>query len=434
MYDFVLFGNLLPKIAGSFGWSSSTSTAVNTWVTGGTAVVAFLIGPLVDRVGRKRGIVIAVIGAAVFSLLTAVVGFLLASVAVLGAVILIIVRSLAGLGYSEQAISATYLNEVYESAPGEQKGHNSGFIYSLVQSGWPVGSVLAAVSIDIIVPLSSWEWCFVVSVFPAIFMVIAARYLRESPAFIARREVQALVKAGQGEAAAAVASHTRGLSAGGEGSPFVDVFKGESRRPALVIGIAFLLNWFGVLTLDILGTSYLTAPDGKNINFTNSIAILAVANVTAFVGYLFFGWLGDKIGRRDAIGIGWLFCGLWFLILVVVIPAGHFVAAIIFFSLGLACLLGPYAALLFFNAESFPLSTRATGGSLINGAGQLGAVIAGILVTASLSAHWSWSTAAFSWGVLPIIASGILIWGAERTNTGTLRNKTPHDVPHYSAH
>ncbi|TWP39073.1 MFS transporter [Leekyejoonella antrihumi] len=420
VYDFVLFGNLLPKIAHVFGWSSSTSTAINTWVTAGTAVVAFAIGPFVDKVGRKKGIVVAVIGAAIFSLATAAVGWLAAVAAAFGAVLLIVFRSLAGLGYSEQAISATYLGEIYSRAyttPAQIR--RRGFIYSLVQSGWPVGSVLAAVSIDIILPISSWEWCFIVSVFPAIFMIIAARYLKESPVFAARRELERLQLAGKTDEARALAN-SQGLTLTETRTPIVEVFRGESLRPALTIGLSFLLSWLGVLAFDILGTSFLTAPDGKNITFNNSIEILAIANGTAFVGYLFFGWLGDRIGRRDAIGIGWLLCGASFLALVLV-PNGMFALIIVLYSAGLFFLIGPYAALLFFSAESFPTRTRATGGALINAAGQIGSIIAGVLITVSLSSGWTWTSSVLYWGVLPIFASGILIWFARKTDSDSAR-------------
>jgi MFS family permease len=110
VYDFVLFGNLLPKLAEDHGWSSSQSTGINTWVTIGTALVAFGVGPLVDKLGRRKGIIIAVIGAALASAMTAVAGWVVGAVAGIGIVLLILVRSVAGLGYAEQAINATYLN------------------------------------------------------------------------------------------------------------------------------------------------------------------------------------------------------------------------------------------------------------------------------------------------------------------------------------
>ena len=421
VYDFVLFGNLLPKLAADLGWTSAESTGINTWVTAGTALVAFAAGPLVDRVGRRRGIVIAVVGAAVASALTALAGWVIGVVGGVGVVLLIVVRSLAGLGYAEQAINATYLNElfanVYRNDPAMVR--RRGLIYSLVQSGWPVGSVLAAVSIYLLFPLGGWSLCFIVAVFPAVFMLWAARHLKESPQFAARHRAEMLLKQGRTEDAHRLAD-SAGVDLTDRSAPLASAFKGESLRSTVVIGTAFLLNWLGVLVFAILGTSLLTAPDGKNIAFTNALAILIVSNATAFAGYLFHGWLGDRIGRRNAIAIGWIFSALSFGAMLLG-PTGNFGLIIGLYSAGLFFLIGPYSALLFFNGESFPVHTRATGGSIINAAGQIGAIIGGLLVTYSLSSGASWTTAAMLWGCLPILVSGLLILAARNVDPRTAR-------------
>ena len=421
VYDFVLFGNLLPKLAADLGWTSAESTGINTWVTAGTALVAFAAGPLVDRVGRRRGIVIAVVGAAVASALTALAGWVIGVVGGVGVVLLIVVRSLAGLGYAEQAINATYLNELFANVYRDDPAmvRRRGLIYSLVQSGWPVGSVLAAVSIYLLFPLGGWSLCFIVAVFPAVFMLWAARYLKESPQFAARHRAEVLLKQGRTEDAHRLAE-SAGVDLTDRSAPLASAFKGESLRSTVVIGAAFLLNWLGVLVFAILGTSLLTAPDGKNIAFTNALAILIVSNATAFAGYLFHGWLGDRIGRRNAIAIGWVLSAVSFGAMLLG-PSGNFGLIIALYSAGLFFLIGPYSALLFFNGESFPVHTRATGGSIINAAGQIGAIIGGLLVTYSLSRGASWTTAALLWGCLPILVSGLLILGARNVDPRTAR-------------
>src|ERR1700743_933038 len=54
VYDFILFGTLLPRRGERFHWSAGDQASINTWVTLGTAVVAFGIGPIVDRLGRRK--------------------------------------------------------------------------------------------------------------------------------------------------------------------------------------------------------------------------------------------------------------------------------------------------------------------------------------------------------------------------------------------
>lgn len=419
VYDFVLFGNLLPKLAEDLGWSASHSTFVNTWVTAGTAIVAFALGPVVDRLGRRKGILIAVAGAALASLCTAAAGWLIGLVAGVGTVVLILVRSVAGLGYAEQAINAAYLNEMFGHVYTDPKtARRRGFIYSLVQSGWPVGSVIAAVSIYLLFPIGGWELCFIVAAVPGIFFVLAGRKLRESPQFRARQRAQILLTEGRTAEAQELARRA-GVDLEEHGTPLVAAFRGSSRRSTLVIGLAFLLCWVGVLVFVILGTSLLTAKDGKDIAFDNALAILIVSNATAFAGYLFHGWLGDRIGRRNTISLGWLACGVSFSLMLLA-PDGNFALVLALYSAGLFFLIGPFSALLFFNGESFPVHTRATGGSIINAGGQVGAILGGFLVTMGLNAGQSWTAVAFWWGCVPVFGAGLIILGA--------RNVSPHTV------
>lgn len=420
VYDFVLFGNLLPQLAADLGWTESHSTEVNTWVTAGTALVAFAIGPITDKIGRRKGILVAVAGAALASLLTATVGWVYGLAAGLGLVFLVLVRSIAGLGYAEQAINAAYLNEMFAhrySNPAQAK--RRGLIYSLVQSGWPVGSVLAASSVYLLFPIGGWELCFAVAAIPAVFILLAGRWLKESPQFLRRREVDDLRAAGHlNEARERAAAY--GLSAEEHSSPLTAVFRGDSFRPTVVIGVSYLLNWVGVLAFSILGTSLLTAESGKNISFDNALTILIISNATAFLGYLFHGWLGDRIGRRNTIGLGWIACALCFFIMLQA-PDGDYWLIVALYSAGLFFLIGPFSALLFFTGESFPVHTRATGSSLINASGQVGAIFGGLLITATLAAGNSWETATLWWGCVPILASGLLIFAAPNVDPRTVR-------------
>ena len=64
VYDYTLFGTLLPPISEDFGWSTSFATFVVTLVNIGTFFVALSVGPLLDRFGRKPALFITTAGAA----------------------------------------------------------------------------------------------------------------------------------------------------------------------------------------------------------------------------------------------------------------------------------------------------------------------------------------------------------------------------------
>ena len=70
VYDYTLFGALLPVISDEFGWSTSFGTFILTLVSIGTIIVALLVGPMLDYLGRKPSLVISTVGAALSSGLT----------------------------------------------------------------------------------------------------------------------------------------------------------------------------------------------------------------------------------------------------------------------------------------------------------------------------------------------------------------------------
>ncbi len=199
VYDYTLFGTLLPKIADDFGWSTAQATTIATWVTAGTFLVALSVGPLLDRVGRQRALVVTIIGAALSSGLTGLAA---------GAVSLVVIRAFSGFGYSEELVNTVYLNEMYG------KSRRRGFMYSFVQSGWPVGALVSAGLTAILLPHVGWRWCFVIAMVPSILVALAATRLPESPAFAALQEVRRLRAAGEPSEADALAGEM-GLSVAG---------------------------------------------------------------------------------------------------------------------------------------------------------------------------------------------------------------------------
>ncbi|MGW4339214.1 MFS transporter [Rhodococcus koreensis] len=114
VYDFILFGTLLPRAKEDFGWSSSHARLISTFVSIGTAIVVLGVGPLVDRLGRRKGMMITVGGTALSSATTAASG---------GAFSLVAAKSIGGIGLSEQVFNATYLNEIYSPSLSEFEEH-----------------------------------------------------------------------------------------------------------------------------------------------------------------------------------------------------------------------------------------------------------------------------------------------------------------------
>ncbi|MGH1524109.1 MFS transporter [Leifsonia sp. L25] len=400
VYDFVLFGTMLPAMAKDFGWSAATSTAINTWVSVGTFVVAILLGLISDRIGRRRGMMLTIGGTAVASVATALT---------FAPLYLIGVRSIAGLGYSEQAINATYLNEVYDVTDDRFIKRNRGFLYSIVQGGWPVGVLLAAALAAICLPTIGWRGSFLVATFPAILLIIMRMRMKETPQFQVQQRIRGLVKSGDRRGADELAA-VYNVPIEQERTPLVAIFARGKRKNTIFLSLAFFLNWFGTLTFSILGTTVLT--EGKHVTLNNALIILILSNIVAFVGYVFHGWLGDRLSRRNVIAVAWILGGACFAIMTTLAQGA--VMVVLFMSLGLFFQIGAYSALLYFMADSFDTKSRATGTTFVNALGQIGAVVGGIIITTMLSGGADISTAAFVVGALGTVASGLLIMGCRK--------------------
>ncbi|MBN6053765.1 MFS transporter, partial [Nonomuraea sp. RK-328] len=399
VYDYIMFGTLLPEISTQFGWAPAEASLYSTLISVGTAVVVLGVGPLVDRLGRRKGMIITVSGTALASAVSA---------GTMNAAYLIGVRSIGGLGLAEQSVNATYLNEIYAVTEDEKIKKRRGLVYSLVQGGWPLGTLLAAAFIAVFLPLVGWRGCFLLATFPAVVIALLRRGLRETPQFELQQRIERLRKEGQAQEAATLAQEY-GVQES-QSAPFLEIFRGPALRNTLVLGFAWFVNWFGIQVFSVLGTTVLT--EGKSVGFTNSLLMFIVINAVGYLGYVFHGWAGDRFGRRNVIAFGWMASGVLFALMLVVAQGTFAVVAL--YSLGMFFLVGPYSAMLFYMGECYDTRCRATGTSFINAISQPGAIAAGAIITAMLVAGSDWNQGALIVGALGTFLSGFVMFGARK--------------------
>ena len=121
VYDFILFGTLLPELGKSLGMDEAAQAGLVTWMSAGAVLVGLVAGPVMDKFGRKAGMAFATAGAGTASVLTALAGLLPAP-------FLILIRSLSGLGLSEQGVNGAYLSELYGASDDPRIKKRQGFI------------------------------------------------------------------------------------------------------------------------------------------------------------------------------------------------------------------------------------------------------------------------------------------------------------------
>ncbi|AWT24874.1 MULTISPECIES: MFS transporter [Corynebacterium] len=405
VYDFILFGTLLPRIKESFGWSETTALLANTLVSVGVFIVVILVGMFVDRLGRRRGMMVTVGGAAVSSFLTGIST---------GMASLVGFRSLSGFGMAEQSVNATYLNEVLALTDSDKVRRHRGFIYSFVQTGWPIGALLAAAFIAVVNAVlgeGEWRWAFVIATVPALFVLLLRKGINETPQYRLHQYLDRLVKEGRGDEARVIADRF-GLTLKSS-SPFREIFSGKNRRNTIVLSLAWIANYFGISTTSVLGTTMLEGVKGVSPSY--SLFIVIVSNLVAAAGYVFHGWFGDRIGRKKVVIMGWIMASVFWAAFV--LGPGNLAFTLITYMGTLFFLLGPYAAILFYQAECFESHVRGTGSSFIAAMGQPGTVIASAILTGLVASGIGLGSAALWVGAGGMLVSGLLMFGAKHVET-----------------
>jgi SHS family lactate transporter-like MFS transporter len=224
-------------------------------------VGAFLFGMMADRFGRRPTLMIDIIAYSVFELGSAFAPSLHT---------FLIMRALFGIAMGgEWGVGAAL---AFETLPKEGRGFFSG----LLQEGYVVGYLMAALVYGTLFSYVGWRGMFVIGALPAFLVIYIRTKVDESPAFL------------QGQTRAKTERHL---------SKDVLMFGGSF---LFLIVLMFAFNSFSHGTQDLYPT-FLQKNHGFNPKTVGFIAI--IYNIGALLGGVIFGSWSEKIGRRKAIVI-----------------------------------------------------------------------------------------------------------------------------------
>ncbi len=389
VYDLITFGNLLPKIQEEFHWSNATASYVATFVGLASLVVALSVGPVIDRLGRRFALVLTTGGAAISSGLAALA---------VGPISLVAFRALSGFGMSEQAVNAAYLNEVFGARA-------KGFLYGIVQAGWPLGVMLSAGLAAWLLPDLGWRGVFLVATFPLIVMLILRFGLRESPYFVKIKYLRRLRAEGDVATSDELAKRWNLDIKGDRPNTYAELFTPALRRQSIALGAMFFFKIIADSQLTVLATSVLG--QAKGIDLTSALWTIFFGNGVAVLGYLFLGWLGDRIGRRETVIIAQTLAAIC--IFALLFAATSLATVVIGYALVLFFAQGAAAPFFAYVGESFPTRVRGTGAAYINVTGPIGGIVGPLLYGALQQAGASPTIAAASGGVAALVAAACML-------------------------
>ncbi len=357
-YDFYIYGLASALIFGELffkplGPAGGTIAAFGTYAVGFAArpIGGLVFGHLGDKLGRKMILIItiALMGGSSF-----LIGLLptFEAAGMLGAILLVAMRILQGLGAGAEQAGATVL--ISEFAPPRRRG----FFASLPFLGIQLGTLLGAGTFALIAlapreVLFGWLWR-VPFLLGAVLILVAVWIrlkLKESPTFeVLHQEGHEPEKIGLGEAL-------------------------RSSRKNILIGIGLRMaengnsSIYSALLLAFVGS--IAAYQGQNLGPLGAVIAAMVSAVMVVV----FGALSDRFGRVKVYRFGALFQAIIAMPAFYLLTLGHgwlvLLVMAIGIGIGVQAMLGPQCAML---PELFGNSHRYTGVAM---AREISAVIAG---------------------------------------------------------
>jgi MFS family permease len=276
-FDVMLYALVLAHIMRDLGMSKGTAGLLNTLTLLASGIGGVFFGFIADRIGRKRALMATILTYSVFSFAC---GF---STSIF---MLACFRFVLGLGMGGEWNTGAAL--VAETWPGEQRAK----ALSIVQSSWALGYALAALVAGIVLQFATWRTVFFVGVLPALVIFWILKNVPESEMWEQQRS------------ATLTATTAGSAKIHAPEDSFFHLFSRSYARYSIAL---LLVNFFGLFAWWGLFTwipPYLSLPlsqGGRGFGVMSTTALLLFLNLAGmFPGYLTFGWVADRLGRRNA--------------------------------------------------------------------------------------------------------------------------------------
>jgi SHS family lactate transporter-like MFS transporter len=264
-FDFFILVFCVSAIAAEFNTKVSAIAEAIFLTLAMRPIGAFLFGFLADRFGRRPALMIDIICFSVFELGSAFAPSLRS---------FLIMRAFFGIAMGgEWGVGAAL---AFETLPAKGRGFFSG----LLQEGYVVGYLLAAVVYGTLFRFLGWRGMFVVGALPAFLVIYIRTKVDESPAWL------------------------QGRVARKEGTHFGKGIRVYLSSFLFLILLMFAFNSFSHGTQDLYPT-FLQKNHGFSPGTVGAIAI--IYNIGALLGGITFGSWSERLGRRRAIIIAALF-------------------------------------------------------------------------------------------------------------------------------
>lgn len=367
--DIYTFPSAAPGLVKFWGMSIDDIALITSAAFFGMFLGASGGGALADRLGRRRGLMLFVTLGSAASLVTA----LAQDVPMLFAA-----RVVTGFGLAAGIV--TTMTCVAEFFPPARRGKSQATVMVIGLFAIPITNWVARMT----VPNSPDGWRYVFAWGAVGFaFVIAARWMPESPRWLARQSRFAEAEATLHAMEQAVAREVGPLPEprpvtrpNAARAPWVTMFGPEYRRRTIVLCLMWILQTLGFYGFEAWVPTLLVK---SGITLTHSLTYVTLMNIGAPIGALLAAYVSDRFERKNliavtaaAIAVFGLLYGLSF------VPA-----LIIVFGLLVGMLIQTFASLIYaYTPEQFPTDLRNGATGFTYGLGRLANVANSFLIAA----------------------------------------------------
>lgn len=352
-FDNLIFGFVMYALMKEFQTTQAMLGFVATCTMFASAAGGMLFGYLSDRFGRKSALVWSIL---LFSVFTFVVGFST------DMWFLLITRVLVGIGLGGEWSAGSAL--IAESWPEKHRGKGVAFM----QCGMSVGGILGAMFAGPVIAAWGWRYLFWVATIPGIFTALYIMiYVKESQIWLESKEKMKTAPKVKKQSATSL------IRAG---------YLGTTMLGLIFVSFIMLAQW----PVANFATAYFNTPvaqGGIGLGTAASTQLSVPTYIGALLGYLSFGFISDRIGRKKCFFIFLAGAGVLFPLKFIIVGysvIAYMVTAVVagYFTVGL------YSGLGVMLAEAFPTELRGIGiGFCYNGGraiGSIGIFAAGALI------------------------------------------------------
>ena len=368
-------GSVRPELISWYG-GLILSVFLLGWAIGGVC-----FGVLADRFGRTRILMWTIVIYAIFTGLAALSQTWWE---------LAIFRFITALGIGgEWAAGASLVAEVW---PEAKRAKAAGWL----QSAWAVGFFLAAL-VHLALRHSGWRPVFVMGIGPALVAVVVRLWVREPERWVkSARQASAFGDSLAGKLSQLFSRANKRATLVGSGLAFVAVF-----------GLWGATNWTPTLVRSL---PEFKNTDAAKVNSYVSYATMLL-NAGSLVGYLCFGPLADRLGRRPVFG---LMClgSLVMLPTAFLVPRSYAAVLLLLPSLGFFNN-GIFSGFAIYLPELYPTAIRATGAGFCFNAGRALASTGPFLTGYLVQQLGTFGRAASAVALIYLVGLAILVFAPE---------------------